>query len=284
MFGDNNGSADDKEVVNQVHITHAASKLKNGNNLIINDLIDISGSLSLTLNIDTDGDGTPNHLDLDSDDNDDSCFDVNEAGFTPSTTKLGEVKGTGYTADGKVIGSDGYTTPADKDSSGTADYLEEDVKYACLPDTDGDGVTDDIDIDDDNDGILDTIEGTGDFDSDGIPNRLDLDSDNDGIFDLLEAGGADTDNNGIADNLEDLDNDGLVDIYDGDCTIVISSIKYATSVTAASNNFQNPENALGNTSDFATTTGMQTNQILVFGFADKITVNTTLTIYMRFEW
>ncbi len=31
------------------------------------------------------------------------------------------------TADGKVTGGDGYTTPADTDSSGTADYLESGV-------------------------------------------------------------------------------------------------------------------------------------------------------------
>ena len=48
-----------------------------------------------------------------------------------------------------------------------------------------------------------------DFDGDGIPNQLDLDSDNDGIYDIVEAGGADTDNNGIADNLEDLDEAGM---------------------------------------------------------------------------
>ena len=46
-------------------------------------------------------------------------------------------------------------------------------------DTDEDGVPDDDDIDDDNDGILDTDEGgeTLDTDNDGIPNRLDPDSD-----------------------------------------------------------------------------------------------------------
>ena len=44
------------------------------------------------------------------------------------------------------------------------------------------------DLDDDNDGILDTIEGTGDPDGDGIINSLDLDSDgNDGIPDNIEA-------------------------------------------------------------------------------------------------
>ena len=50
-------------------------------------------------------------------------------------------------------------------------------------DTDGDGIPDITDLDDDNDGILDSIEGEFDPDGDGIPNYLDLDSDNDGISD-----------------------------------------------------------------------------------------------------
>ena len=53
-------------------------------------------------------------------------------------------------------------------------------------DTDGDGIPDLVDIDDDNDGILDTVEDAGctpssltcDTDGDGIINSLDLDSDN----------------------------------------------------------------------------------------------------------
>ncbi len=58
-------------------------------------------------------------------------------------------------------------------------------------DTDGDGVGDVCDLDDDNDGILDTDENAtasngGDTDSDGVPDRIDLDSDNDGILDLVE--------------------------------------------------------------------------------------------------
>ena len=55
------------------------------------------------------------------------------------------------------------------------------------PDTDGDGIDDAIDLDDDNDGILDTEEGDLDTDGDGIPNSLDLDSDGDGIPDNIEA-------------------------------------------------------------------------------------------------
>jgi hypothetical protein len=69
-------------------------------------------------------------------------------------------------------------------------------------DTDGDGVPDMTDLDDDNDGILDTVEDaqlTADIDGDGIPNSLDLDSDNDGINDVIEAGGTDSDKDGIAD-------------------------------------------------------------------------------------
>jgi hypothetical protein len=61
----------------------------------------------------------------------------------------------------------------------------------CVPvlDTDGDGIPNANDIDDDNDGILDTTEGGDllDSDGDGIPNSLDLDSDGDGIPDNIEA-------------------------------------------------------------------------------------------------
>jgi hypothetical protein len=62
----------------------------------------------------------------------------------------------------------------------------------CL-DTDEDGITNVNDLDDDNDGILDTVEAAqanADMDGDGIPNSLDLDSDNDGISDLVESGNA----------------------------------------------------------------------------------------------
>ena len=104
---------------------------------------------------DTDNDGTPDHLDTDSDG--DGCSDALESGFTDADED-GELDGTGYDANGKVTGGDGYTTPADTDTSGTADYLESSVA-TCLPDNDGDGVPDVTDLDDDNDGILDTDEG-----------------------------------------------------------------------------------------------------------------------------
>ncbi|OAV43162.1 hypothetical protein A3850_001025 [Lewinella sp. 4G2] len=56
-------------------------------------------------------------------------------------------------------------------------------------DADGDMVLNDMDVDDDNDGILDADEGDGnlDTDGDGIPDSEDGDSDNDGITDAAEA-------------------------------------------------------------------------------------------------
>ena len=77
--------------------------------------------------------------------------------------------------------------------------------YPCDPtesaDTDGDGVADNADIDDDNDGILDTYEDTAgvsnDIDGDGIVNSKDLDSDGDGCFDVSEAGLSDPDGDGL---------------------------------------------------------------------------------------
>ena len=53
---------------------------------------------------------------------DDGCSDAVEAGFTDANED-GQVDGTGFDADGKVTGGDGYGTPADTDSSGTADHL-----------------------------------------------------------------------------------------------------------------------------------------------------------------
>ena len=60
--------------------------------------------------------------------------------------------------------------------------------YHTLDDTDKDGVFDIVDLDDDNDGILDTVEGEGDTNGDGILDRLSLDADGDNCPDVTEAG------------------------------------------------------------------------------------------------
>ncbi len=102
-------------------------------------------------------------------------------------------------------------------------------------DSDGDGVNDDLDDDDDNDGLLDTLEGDTDPDGDGLPNRIDIDSDNDGICDidegqhiLLKSGNTtkqpdvktlaavDTDADGTPDFIDlDSDDDGIPDAVEG---------------------------------------------------------------------
>ena len=71
------------------------------------------------------------------------------------------------------------------------------VVLTVLPDNDRDGIADEDDLDDDNDGILDIYEGNSDIDGDGIINSFDLDSDGDGCFDVNEIGCYDPDGDGI---------------------------------------------------------------------------------------
>jgi gliding motility-associated-like protein len=106
------------------------------------------------------------------------------------------------------LGTVSFTVQVSDGNGGTITQV---VTINVLVDTDGDGVPDVLDIDDDNDGILDSVEGNDDADNDGIPNRLDLDSDGDGIPDNVEAqstatykapSGVDSDKNGLDDAYE----------------------------------------------------------------------------------
>jgi gliding motility-associated-like protein len=114
------------------------------------------------------------------------------------------------------------------------------ISLVIIPDFDGDGLADEDDLDDDNDGILDTVENavcspsseTCDTDGDGTPNKFDLDSDADGISDVYEANGTDLNKDGKADGAvdangvpasakggltpPDTDKDGKTDPYDVD--------------------------------------------------------------------
>lgn len=123
------------------------------------------------------------------------------------------------------------------------------IVLTVLPDTDGDSICNDVDLDDDNDGIPDLDEVPGDpladtdsdgvpaylddddtngvignvdglvqpafdTDADNVPNHFDLDSDNDGIFDLIESGSGvtDADLNGVIDGVPaDFGANGLYD-------------------------------------------------------------------------
>ena len=99
--------------------------------------------------VDTDNDGTYNHLDTDSDG--DTCIDTIEAGTSND----------GTTTDANNNGlldqyEDGTTGTINYTSTYNA-YAINDAINACA-DTDGDGVNDVFDLDDDNDGILDVVE------------------------------------------------------------------------------------------------------------------------------
>jgi len=177
----------------------------------------------------TDNDGVADFRDFDSEN--DSILDIAEA--------------FGIAADANNDGMlDNFT---DTDSNGIDDLFH--TESAAPFDTDGDGITDSIEIDSDGDGITDLTESGGidndgdgvidnfadangdgiddafaaiptipnDSDGDGIPDFQDTDSDNDGISDLLESGGIDADGDGNADSLlassalPDINGDGIPD-------------------------------------------------------------------------
>ncbi|MEN8169254.1 MAG: JDVT-CTERM domain-containing protein [Pseudomonadota bacterium] len=170
--------------------------------------------------LNSDGDGTPNYRDLDSDN--DGVNDVIEAGGSDPDDD--GVIGDGLPTVDPVTGlpAGGSLVPEDLNGDGLPDYLDN-------TDSDADGTPDTVDLDDDNDGIPDTDEGSGvvDSDGDGIPDSLDLDSDNDGLYDLTESGIIDPavmdvnddgriddngvgDTNGLADSVETSADSGTI--------------------------------------------------------------------------
>jgi hypothetical protein len=72
------------------------------------------------------------------------------------------------------------------------------------------------DSDFDDDGIPNSLEGSGDTDGDGVPDWNDLDSDNDGLLDSIEGDGTDSDGDGEVDSFPDTDKDGAPDYRDRD--------------------------------------------------------------------
>ena len=96
----------------------------------------------------------------------------------------------------------------------------------AFEDTDSDGVANSLDLDDDNDGILDTVESGGndplaDADGDNIPLYLDDNDSNASIGNTNKAIelGFDTDGDGIPNHLDlDADNDGIPDNIEAQAT------------------------------------------------------------------
>lgn len=180
---DSDGLGDDEETKLGTN-PHLADSDQDG----IPDNEEVGSNISLPL--DTDGDGTIDALDIDDD---------GDGLSTSIELKIG-------------------TNPllADTDQDGFSDS-EEVGRHPKRPlDTDGDGINNALDTDDDDDGILtheEILLGTNfllvDSDGDGLSDSIEigesiehpLDSDNDGIIDALDAN----------DNNNDQDHDGLTD-------------------------------------------------------------------------
>ena len=128
-----------------------------------------------------------------------------------------------------ILGVDGDVIASDDDQFTAAIYASSDI--------DDDGVYDVDDLDDDNDGILDTDESGGsnpsaDADNDGIPDYIDadfagfIDSNSDGVNDNF-----DTDLDGTADHLDtDSDNDGCADAIEAAGSFTTSDLDVNSSL------------------------------------------------------
>jgi len=162
--------------------------------------------------IDWDGDGVPDWHDLDSDN--DGILDVVEAGYIDSDTNQ----------DGRI--DDGSGNPPAVDANGIAPVIDVNGTGAGIPlpiDWDSDGVPDWHDLDSDNDGILDVIEGGYQGSDTNLDGRIDDGSGNiptvnaDGLPPVMSGGGPinlppDTDLDGVRDWHDlDSDNDGIND-------------------------------------------------------------------------
>ena len=189
---DNNGMVD---AIESSGSTTLANPDSDGDGIL--DLADLDsdndGALdTYELTADADSDGKPDYLDTDSDG--DTIFDVIE------------VAGTDADSNGEL---DSFT---DLNQNGLHDSYESAMGGTGLgdPDSDGDGLTNRLDLDSDNDGLSDTTEGSTDIDGDGVYNIADLDSDNDGLYDVYEAGGTAGSDGRLA-GFTDADNDGMDD-------------------------------------------------------------------------
>ncbi|MFD1614153.1 LamG-like jellyroll fold domain-containing protein [Gelatiniphilus marinus] len=168
--------------------------------------------------LDSDNDGTPNYLDLDSDN--DTIFDVDESGAT-NTNDPNHQNGDGdITGDGVGDGTDtDAVREADIDSDGTIEYYTDGILdlYDYF-----NGSTFATAFGNNNQGNT----GSGwhhyvkDSDNDGAPDYIDTTSDG-STFDISHTLYAhlDANNDGVIDDTNDAEGDGILDLFDTDDTI-----------------------------------------------------------------
>jgi TATA-box binding protein (TBP) (component of TFIID and TFIIIB) len=128
-----------------------------------------------------------------------------------------------YTSNASDFGLQVFLTP--KGNNIESDWSSNAI---IVHDIDGDGINNNVDTDDDNDGVLDVDDAfplddteSVDTDLDGIGNNADTDDDNDGVLDVDDAfpldatESVDTDGDDIGNNTDtDDDNDGVLDADD----------------------------------------------------------------------
>ncbi len=167
--------------------------------------------------IDTDGDAISDIVDVD--DDNDGIPDIEEAGFKA------------YSNNKSTMDRTNAPTWVDTNTNGINDYIDSLITAGSyvIPDTDGDGVPNHLDLDSDNDTLFDVDEanllnGDGDITGDGRGDGLD--SEGDGLLNLYDNStvfgttfrtyAQDSDGNGIPDYLQlDANDDGINDILTG---------------------------------------------------------------------
>lgn len=240
---DNDGILDTVEGQSSASAVASAAGDSDGDGLL--DVFDPNNGGTFINPVDTDSDGTEDYQSSDADG--DGVLDFNE-GWDDNRDGYSDLDSD---TDGVISDETGHN--ADADGDGLWDIFESSA--APTPNTDGSGLANWQDTDDDNDGILtsgEDINGNGDwaddmtqggntipdylfrgdYDGDAVPDAQDGDSDNDGILDSDEDNGeavdpsADADGDGIP-NYQDPDDpglsstadangDGVYDVYDSD--------------------------------------------------------------------
>ena len=193
-----------------------------GDGLIDGDELNIHGSLPD--NSDSDGDGiidgdevlvfSSDPLDIDSDN--DNLTDAYEVYTLKSNPNNRDTDNDGVRDDLEHLRFGTGINTADTDGDNLSDGQELNTYNSdpTLDDTDGDGQKDGdevaagsslTNIDEDNDGLVNSAEENVDSDGDGLANFIDRDSDNDGIPDLVEMGFSDLDRDAVLDTLAEIE-------------------------------------------------------------------------------